>query len=392
MPKLLQFHYWRKRVATLDWKFLIRWVIFNTVFWGLAAWEIDTIYAVAQNVILRGSQNIGQTATMALFGGVFGGIVGMAQWFVLRRKVRRSFWWVLTTATGCAIIWAIPWSVNSILKKILAGLLVGFLQWLVLRHRYRKHYWWIAASSVSWAAAAARPQGLAQIAFLAKFSGHWPIINMLMSGLIYGICSGAALMWIFQHPLPVGIKTQLKKITVPHIAIFIASWIIMHAVGWVIGFGSIGQMLRDIMVAKIGVNAPVILEKAAFECFAAIGVWFVLWRQLFRRSLWWIIWSGSGAAIAIAVWTYFGLENATGIVVYGAIVGFFQWFVLTQKLDGFFSWMCVRSLGWAGSLVVVSRIGRRIHVDAGWFAGGLLYGMITGALLFWRMRGKQKTS
>lgn len=345
---------------------------------------MSTIYNVLWNAIVNISAMIGRPATMSVFGALFGFMLGLAQWIVLRRQMRKSGGWVVATVFACAIIWAIPWSLNRSLEKILSGLLLGFLQWLVLRRRYQGVYWWIVVSSLSWTAGEQASQWMVQSPLTAIFSSYRELAGVVMNGLVYGGLSGSVLAYFFQVLRRI---LRLRKISAPSRTVFWASWILMNSIGWGLGFGSFGQMLRDLLIVRVGLPSSVVLDKTLLHGFVALFTWFVLWRQWFRGSFWWVIWTCVGAAAGILAWTRLDLENGTGILVYGLIVGFFQWFVLSQKISGFWSWMFVHTAGWAVALVIVAQTGQRFGVNIGWGAGGLGYGLSSGAFVFWRLRG-----
>lgn len=125
-----------------------------------------------------------------LTGAAIGATIGLAQWFVLRREIKRIGWWVPATLAGYASIGLLPliagvfqpawpdWAFTLIndgkmhwLARVVAGwpnaswapgamtltlfgAALGFVQWLVLRGRVYQAGWWIALSTVGWALAA----------------------------------------------------------------------------------------------------------------------------------------------------------------------------------------------------------------------------------------------
>lgn len=383
--------YLLKAIKRWNWALWLQWVLVNTASWVIAFLAISKISNLIPNLFVRLPLAISKSAAMAPLGILFGSVVGLAQFFVLRRKLPISGRWVLTSAIACGFIWGLPWSsMDPILQKILIGLLLGLAQWLVLRKRFRGHSWWIIVSGLSWIAGESFAQWFIQHNLFSLFSNYKEFIRAGFHGLIYGIFSGFGIIYLYYYTTQRGKTLRLRNIAPPRKEIFVVSWIVMNAIGWTIGFGRVGQALQDFMLIRTGLPSHMILEKVPLECIAALFVWFVLWRQWFRGSFWWVIWTGIGVAAGIFVWTALSLENATGIVVYGVIVGFFQWFVLSQKVQGFMLWMIIRTIGWAGSLVVVSHVGRRIHSDVGWGIGGLTYGMLTGAFLFWRLRQRKR--
>ncbi|GAK61317.1 uncharacterized protein U27_01217 [Candidatus Vecturithrix granuli] len=374
----------RKQISLWNWRFWGQWTLANVVAWVVAFWTINKIYNTIWNAIVNISAVIGRPATMSVFGALFGFILGLAQWIVLRRQVRKSGGWIVATAVACSMIWTIPWSLSRPLEKIVSGLLLGFLQWLVLRRHYQGVYWWIIVSGLSWAAGELASQWIVQSSFAGIFFSYRELAGVIIYGLVYGGLSGSALAYFFQVLRRI---LRLRKISAPSRTVFLASWVAMNAVGWSIGFGSFGQTLREMFITWTGFPSSLIFEKTFLHGLAALFTWLVLWRQWFRGSFWWVIWTCVGAAAGILAWTRLDFENATGILLYGLIVGFFQWLVLSQKISGFWSWMFVHTVGWAVALVIVAQAGQRLGVNIGWGAGGLVYGLSSGALIFWRLRG-----
>jgi len=103
--------------AHVGWSFWLQWALASAVGWVIG-WS-------------AGEEAIG------------GAAVGVAQWLVLRRQVRRAGWWVLASAVG----WAVGWFFGV----ILVGAVVGVMQWFVLRRWVRRASWWVLASAVGWA-------------------------------------------------------------------------------------------------------------------------------------------------------------------------------------------------------------------------------------------------
>jgi hypothetical protein len=107
-------------------------------------------------------------AAGALAGIVNGAMVGGLQWLALRRTVRQlSGWrWILATALGSALPWALGMSMRSslrlaqgndeavlgamLLMGLLTGVALGGAQWLVLRRIVHQAGWWAPASVLAW--------------------------------------------------------------------------------------------------------------------------------------------------------------------------------------------------------------------------------------------------
>ncbi len=76
---------------------------------------------------------------------VYGAMLGLAQWFVLRHRFRAAGWWIAATAAGVVVD-------SSLFGGSLAtGLVVGSAQWLYLRRQLSRAGWWLPASVLGFA-------------------------------------------------------------------------------------------------------------------------------------------------------------------------------------------------------------------------------------------------
>jgi hypothetical protein len=165
---------------------LVGWVLATVLGSGLgwaAAWGLS--FAVPAGL-----------ATAAL-GLVMGAVLGAAQAVLLRTHLKPAWPWVLVTALawavgfpgGIALAYRFGW-VEAVLGGVVGavvGLLQGLLQWGLLRGQVTQAGWWILASLFGWAVALFyyRP-GLSAAG--------------LFYGLLAGIVTGVALLWLFYRP------------------------------------------------------------------------------------------------------------------------------------------------------------------------------------------------
>jgi hypothetical protein len=140
-----------------------------------------------------------------------GALIGVAQWLVLRNYVTNSADWVLHLAGS----WVVGYSLGllvvdflgssflgPILVYILFGLIIAVFQWPVLR-REIPHLWvWVLANVIGWTLGAF----LSQLAIAGLF-GAKPgspvvtmLVNMAVTGLVAGLITGLALVWIVRKP------------------------------------------------------------------------------------------------------------------------------------------------------------------------------------------------
>jgi len=106
-----------------------------------------------------------------VLGCTFGFGCAVLQWLALRRLV--SAWWIAATFAAWTIFWTVNLAGllgegSGVLGKIIEGLehgavfggLLGLFQWLVLRSKTRNAHWWIFANGLGWSIGAALGDGL----------------------------------------------------------------------------------------------------------------------------------------------------------------------------------------------------------------------------------------
>ena len=139
-----------------------------------------------------------------------GTVIGFAQWLVLRRYVTASTQWDWTDGIswaagyvlGLLLIQLLPSTVFvAFIGYFLFGVIVAVVQWPVLRREIPQVFTWIVASAVAWAVGYWASQ-----AVLALFTD--PLINPIVgttviavtSGLVAGAITGLALISIVRKP------------------------------------------------------------------------------------------------------------------------------------------------------------------------------------------------
>ena len=139
-----------------------------------------------------------------------GTVIGFAQWLVLRRYVTASTQWDWTDGIswaagyilGLLFIQLLPSSVfAAFIGYFLFGVIVALVQWPVLRREIPQVFTWMVASAVAWAVGYWVSQ-----AVLSLFTD--PLIDPVVgttviavtSGLVAGAITGLALIWIVRKP------------------------------------------------------------------------------------------------------------------------------------------------------------------------------------------------
>lgn len=157
------------------WFFYPGWVALSVISipigWSLTWAIVSRIVQVVGGRI----QVAGQSHITEDFIGVYvllpvlGLLLGILQYFLLRRYLPQMGWWIAATVLG----WVVPLILLSFLSSVglypvlgvdpvwsgalglmlLLGVPVGLCQWFVLRRRIHRAAWWILASILGWGVA-----------------------------------------------------------------------------------------------------------------------------------------------------------------------------------------------------------------------------------------------
>lgn len=140
-----------------------------------------------------------------------GFLIGLAQWVVLRKYVNEASDWVLAAGASWAVGFAVGLLIMSGLTNtgldgffgyILFGIIVAVVQWPILRREIPNVWMWILANVVGWTAGFY----LSGLSLDLLFNG--PTIDPVastsvlsgVSGLIAGAITGLALVLIVRKP------------------------------------------------------------------------------------------------------------------------------------------------------------------------------------------------
>ena len=90
--------------------------------------------------------------------------IGILQWFLLQRRFKQAWQWILATTVGYTLgsaisNFAIPQGMDF-LTGLLIGLTTGSAQWLILRREVHWAGWWIAINVIAWTTGLAFLPGL----------------------------------------------------------------------------------------------------------------------------------------------------------------------------------------------------------------------------------------
>ena len=227
MPEELREELRRKYSQQVGWELSLEWWAWQIVglqeqvkrgLWfqwvraNIVGWFVGLFVGLFVVVLVGGwvDNTIGSFG-LAVLAPIFGTVVGSFQWWVLRKRLPQARWWVLATALASAIGFLIAMAVSNAVSVFvsdaviidtvsysLMGLVIGSAQWLVLRKQIYQSHWWILASVLGIAAT------LFAIVYSSRFEGGSFLQSYLslfgIFGIIYGVITGFALVWLLPQP------------------------------------------------------------------------------------------------------------------------------------------------------------------------------------------------
>jgi hypothetical protein len=135
-----------------------------------------------------------------------GAAIGFVQWWLLRRYLPGTGWWILATLGGYSAIGMFPlfslpftpaWLAGSIMLTMV-GVVLGVLQWLVLRAHVYQAGWWIVVSTAGWALAVA-------LIGAANLTGVYVEPLDLLSVLLIPVAvAGGGMIWLLRRSSSIG--------------------------------------------------------------------------------------------------------------------------------------------------------------------------------------------
>jgi hypothetical protein len=140
-----------------------------------------------------------------------GFLVGVFQWLVLKNYLTHSVDWILHGGAGWALGYALGLVVIQIFAEnrlgaligyILFGIIIGLIQWPVLRREIPNVIPWVLASVAGWALGSYASQAVLN-AFVTGDQISQALSSAVISavtGLMAGAITGAVLVWIVRKP------------------------------------------------------------------------------------------------------------------------------------------------------------------------------------------------
>jgi hypothetical protein len=176
--------------------------------WTLAT-ALGLLIGYLPLAFLVGSLDLG--LVRVLIPIVTGILLGLAQWLALRPYISSSYDWILNHAVGWVVGFTLGLFVVQLLSKTSLGMLFGFIlfgvivalfQYPVLRREIPHLSTWILANVIGWTLGAYLSQLAASVFFQTTLPTTFTsvLVSVGITGLVAGAITALALIWIVRKP------------------------------------------------------------------------------------------------------------------------------------------------------------------------------------------------
>ncbi len=180
----------------INWKFWLAWVFANAVGW-IVGMTLSVFLGSLIEVLTDGWLTIVVWAVIALIAGLS---LGINQWFVMRAYLlpENTRWlngWVVVTTLAWApslvvvVALGVGEQLNFASSGAIIGMTMGIAQYFVLFRKVLRAEWWAIANTIGWMA------GLALADVIDQALGY------VLAGGVSGAITGLFLVWLLNHPI-----------------------------------------------------------------------------------------------------------------------------------------------------------------------------------------------
>jgi hypothetical protein len=190
-------------------EFSIRWAIYS-----LLGFTVGIVGFVAVGVFAGDTiDSLPKFVFGVVLGAIFGSSFGIAQWRVLRRRLRPVAAWIIATIVGFVIGGAIIFGLMNgsepdtmLLTKLAHGFLLGaslgVAQWLVVRTKLDGARPWGAISVIGWVVAE-----LVGVVLTALVGPPFDLLGLFLVG---SVLPGVGMAWLLERASTSGIASPLS--------------------------------------------------------------------------------------------------------------------------------------------------------------------------------------
>ena len=195
--------------SRVRWRMLLVWMLATGIGWVVAVYTVDigTLLALAP-VPFNAREMLGVSIVASGVGGAMAGsMLGIAQWLVLRMRLRYAHRLILASALAMAIAWPVSKFLEQInnlpLLGILLGTLLGFFQCLLIPCWRWVALIWIPVNALAWGVGTSIfcncgvMQIISQtIRYEIGASIMLYALGLAVPGIIAGTITGLVLVWL----------------------------------------------------------------------------------------------------------------------------------------------------------------------------------------------------
>ncbi len=187
------------------------WTLATAAGWGLAGFAG---LPVGRVMVAEGSVGVifSVAFNMGLLGALIGALIGVFQWLFLRRRIPLAGWWILATALGWGVGLPAALLINllagvglsAFLYGVVVGGMVGAAQWVLLKRFTTPAGRWVWASVVAFPVGISVSGLVEQVGWFAAAIlwdrlHWWMAISGGAAGIVVGMWTGITLLALFWH-------------------------------------------------------------------------------------------------------------------------------------------------------------------------------------------------
>lgn len=164
------------------------------------------VFFVAMSILGEALDAIPVWAASLILAFSLGTVIGLAQWAVLRRRVQQTAAWIWATllgflVSGPAMVYLSggfgPYirPLYSLGMTAVMGVVLGMVQWFTIRKKVRQAALWIGISLVSWVLAGVVGVALSRLSYSSGPIYFW--LGLIFFGTAF---SAAGMAWWLNRP------------------------------------------------------------------------------------------------------------------------------------------------------------------------------------------------
>lgn len=195
--------------SNVGWRFWLLWVVGTTLGWMLSFILSFIVLGIIIAVITGNpdpeAADLPFAPFLILMFTIAGSGMGSAQWVLLRRHLEKARRWIPATGLGMSMIGLFYFILGGesadtagvIIHNTLAGMVLGVLQWFILRRTIEDSGWWVLASFITYLTG-----GVLNDLYLQASLGLDGAVSSFVTVAFMATISGAVMIYLLRRPAP----------------------------------------------------------------------------------------------------------------------------------------------------------------------------------------------